>query len=181
MKKLFKILLISTMLVPFITFANPIVVSGGIGVNSNGQVSGGVNIGTAGPGGVMYGGGGFAGNPGGISYINNGNTSNTGAQIFGLVTQFQNIANAVYGTLFVVALILFFIGIMRYIVAQQSGDAKDKSEAFKYLGFGVIALTVMVAIWGLVTFLASSFGLGVGGNGQGLVPSAPIPALTVYR
>ncbi|MDI9354714.1 MAG: hypothetical protein QM532_00430 [Cyanobium sp. MAG06] len=87
------------------------------------------------------------GSLGGITYINPGNnTQQVGTQLTNLVKQFTNIANYVYGAMFVVALILFFIGIMKYMVAGKEGEAGKQKEAYKFLGFGILALTVMVSI-----------------------------------
>ncbi len=52
-----------------------------------------------------------------------------------------------------VALVVFLYGIVRYVLG--SGD--DKSSAKSIMLWGIIALFVMVSVWGLVGILQSTF------------------------
>jgi hypothetical protein len=105
-----------------------------------------------------------------IPPLPNGGTggSGIGQNLRNIVLAFKDIATGVYSSLFVVALIMFFVGIIMYM---RPGSGDDKKKAFEYLGFGVVALFVMVGIWGLVSFLSASLGIGIGGDIP--VPSAP--------
>lgn len=94
--------------------------------------------------------------------------SNIGVNLRNIVLAFKDIANGVYSSLFVVALIMFFVGIIMYL---KPGGAEDKKKAFQYLGFGILALFVMVGVWGLVGFLSSTFNIGIGGDIA--TPAAP--------
>ena len=40
------------------------------------------------------------------------------------------------------------------------------------MGFGIVALFVMVGIWGLVSFLSANLGIGVGGD----IPTPGVPS-----
>lgn len=58
------------------------------------------------------------------------------------------------------ALIGFFWGLVKFIFAQ--GDETAKADAKKIMLWGLIALFVMVSVWGLVRFLGNAFGIGQG-------------------
>ncbi len=59
------------------------------------------------------------------------------------------------------ALLFFFWGLAQFIL--KSGDAASHEEGKNKMVWGVIALFVMVSIWGIVGFIQSE--LGVGGSG----------------
>ena len=44
------------------------------------------------------------------------------------------------------------------------------------MGFGILALFVMVAIWGLVTFISQTLGVGIGGDI--MTPGVPVNVRT---
>lgn len=102
-----------------------------------------------------------------------GQTSgNVGKTLENVVIQFKNISGLVYSSMFVVALILFFVGIFKYLAPGKG--AEDKAAGYKYMGFGVVALFVMVAVWGIVSFISQTLGIGVGG--QVAIPGIPVNA-----
>lgn len=49
-----------------------------------------------------------------------------------------------------VALLVFFWGLIKYILAQ--GSEASKIEAKKVMGWGLVALFVMVSVWGIINF-----------------------------
>lgn len=55
------------------------------------------------------------------------------------------------------ALLAFFWGLVKFIVAQGNDGAK--SEAKKVMIWAVVALFVMVSVWGLVRFIGDAFGI----------------------
>lgn len=61
-----------------------------------------------------------------------------------------------------VGLIVFFWGIITYVLA--GADEEKRAAGRSLMIYGVIGLFVMVAIWGLVYFLGSAFGVEVGGG-----------------
>lgn len=67
-----------------------------------------------------------------------------------------------------IALLVFFWGLAKLIFS--AGDEEKRSEGKKVMGWGIIALFVVVSIWGIVFFLADSLDVGVGG-------SAPTPCV----
>lgn len=68
-----------------------------------------------------------------------------------------------------VALLVFLIGIVQYVTA--GGDEEKRTAARGMIIFGVIALFVMVSVWGFVNILARTFF----GSGQSAVAPAYVP------
>lgn len=95
---------------------------------------------------------------------------NIGRGLLNIVNTFKQIANVFYSSLFVVALILFFIGIFKYLLPGKG--AEDKKAGLQFIGFGILAIFVMVAIWGIIGFLSQNTGIGVGGD----IPTPGVPA-----
>lgn len=56
---------------------------------------------------------------------------------------------------FTLALLYFFYGVGKYIWSEGQGKADGRSIMI----WGVVALTVMTTIWGLVSFIGTEFGL----------------------
>ncbi|OHA89450.1 MAG: hypothetical protein A3C70_02950 [Candidatus Zambryskibacteria bacterium RIFCSPHIGHO2_02_FULL_43_14] len=67
------------------------------------------------------------------------------------------------------ALLAFFWGLVKFIFAQ--GNEESKADAKKIMLWGLIALFVMVSVWGLVNFIGSAFGIGQGDTV--VVPTVP--------
>jgi hypothetical protein len=70
-----------------------------------------------------------------------------------------------------VALLFFFWGLALFILS--AGDEEKRAQGKKVMLWGVIALTVIVAIWGLVTFIADTFGVDVLDAPTGGFPAPP--------
>lgn len=68
-----------------------------------------------------------------------------------------------------VAILVFFWGIVKYVMA--GADEEKRAAGRSLMIYGIIGLFVMVAVWGLVYFLAGVLGIGVGGGTA--VPGIP--------
>ena len=69
--------------------------------------------------------------------------------------------------------VLFFIyGLVRFIA--NAGEEERRKEGKKAMGWGIIALFVMVSLWGIVTLIRSSV-LGTGKAGT--IKSMPPPTI----
>jgi hypothetical protein len=68
------------------------------------------------------------------------------------------------------ALLGFFWGLVKFIFAQGDSDAKDQGK--RIMIWGVVALFVMVSIWGLVRFVGQAFGIEQGSSLE-RVPTVP--------
>ncbi len=61
--------------------------------------------------------------------------------------------NALIGLFITLAIVVFFWGLIRYLV--NAGE--EKSEGLQIMFYGVIAIFVMVSIWGIIRLLQSTF------------------------
>lgn len=75
----------------------------------------------------------------------------------GLLGWITGLAGRVLPLLILGALVLFLFGIVKRFFWGK--DAADKSEAGKYILWGIVALFVMVSVWGLVNVLRGTFNL----------------------
>lgn len=75
-----------------------------------------------------------------------------------VIDTIKNVLNAVVPLLIGVAVVVFLYGVIKYITA--GGDPEKRTEARNVMIYGIIGLFVMVAVWGLVAILTSTFGLG---------------------
>ncbi|MEK7477853.1 MAG: pilin [Patescibacteria group bacterium] len=71
------------------------------------------------------------------------------------------------GLLLTAALVVFFWGMVKYINSLSS--EKDKQEGKQLMIWGVVALFVMVSVWGLVNLLQGTF--------LGDVSTTPFPVI----
>lgn len=71
------------------------------------------------------------------------------------------------------AVLAFFWFLIEFIWKGKSDPAKQQ-ESMKGMGLSIIALFVMVSIWGLVGLIGNMFGVGQGGTAP--IPGVPVPA-----
>jgi hypothetical protein len=90
------------------------------------------------------------------------------APLGNLITSTNNIVNRLVPLAITVAMLAFFWGLIQYI-AKQSKAATTKGRDMMI--YGILALFVMVSIWGLVRLLQTAFGIGP--NEQAQTPQAP--------
>ena len=83
--------------------------------------------------------------------------------VMGLVANLLNMAIGLFVT---IAIVVFFWGLIKYLFNQ---DSENAAEGIKIMFWGLIALFVMVSIWGIIRLLQNTF--QVGGN-QPFVPTA---------
>ena len=86
-----------------------------------------------------------------------------------LVTQFGNIVGKLMPILFILGIVYFFWGLVKFIMG--AGDAKKVAEGRGIMIYGIIALAVMASVYGLIGWLQSSLGVTGGGNVQ--LPTLP--------
>ena len=68
------------------------------------------------------------------------------------------------------ALLAFFWGLVKFIFAQ--GNEEGKADAKKIMLWGLVALFVMIAVWGLVNFIGTNLGINPTATPT-VVPSIP--------
>src|SRR3989338_8265264 len=74
-----------------------------------------------------------------------------------LVDSVAKIVGKIIPIMFALAIIYFFWGLIQFI--RSAGDPKKASEGKSIMIYGVIAIAVMISVYGLVTFLRTSFGV----------------------
>ena len=75
------------------------------------------------------------------------------------------------------AVVYFFVGVIRFL--GHAGDEKHREEGKNIMIWGMIALFVIVALWGIVGYLQVSFGLDQSGV-TGSVPHTPTGPLPSF-
>ncbi len=85
-----------------------------------------------------------------------------------LVDSFKAVLDRVIPVLFGLAIIYFFWGLIKYI--RSAGDPKAAAEGRSIMIWGVVALFVMISVYGLINFLAGTLGLN---NTQVSLPKLP--------
>jgi len=73
----------------------------------------------------------------------------------GVVSCFSGLINSIIPVIIGLAVLLFIIGLVKYITA--GGNEDQVTEARGYIIFGIIAIFVMVSVWGLVGILSNTF------------------------
>jgi len=84
------------------------------------------------------------------------------ATVGGLVPLMENILGALTPIVVGLALLYFFWGLAKYILAQ--GNDENKEEGKMIMVWGIIALFVMVSVWGIIGLLGQTTGVEQGGT-----------------
>ncbi len=69
------------------------------------------------------------------------------------------ISKSVIPLIFALATVVFIWGVVQYVI--NTDDEKKKSKGREFMIWGIIGLTVMFSIWGLVSILANTFNIDV--------------------
>lgn len=100
-----------------------------------------------------------------LAFAQQGNLSN----LSNLITQFGQIIAKIIPIMFALAIIYFFWGVIKFI--RAAGDPKAAAEGKSIMIYGVIAIAVMISLYGLVAWLTSSLGITPGGTV--ILPTVP--------
>jgi len=84
------------------------------------------------------------------------------SSVGGLVPLIQDLINTLTPIVVALALLYFFWGLAKYILS--SGDEAEKDKGKNMMIWGIIALFVMVSVWGIVGLLGNTLGIQQGGN-----------------
>ncbi len=83
-----------------------------------------------------------------------------------IIQDFEGMFRSLITLLILVAVAAFIWGLISYLLA---GPDEDKAAAArKYMLYGIVALAVIVAMWGLADVLLQTFGIG-----KGSIPTLP--------
>jgi hypothetical protein len=69
------------------------------------------------------------------------------------------INNSVIPFIFAIAIVMFIWGAVKFFIINSDEEAK-REQGKQFMIWGIIALTVMTAVWGLVGILGNTFGIG---------------------
>ncbi len=67
------------------------------------------------------------------------------------------ISESVIPLIFALAVAMFVWGVVQYVI--NSDEEAKKAKGKQFMIWGIIALTVMVSVWGLVKILGNTFGI----------------------
>ena len=82
--------------------------------------------------------------------------------ISNLVTQFGGIIAKIIPVMFAIAVIYFFWGVIQFL--SGAGDEKKHAAGKAHMIYGVIAIAVMVSLYGLIAWLQVNLGINAGGS-----------------
>lgn len=92
--------------------------------------------------------------------------------LFSLLAAAQGLATRLVPFAVTVAVLAFFWFLIKFIMS--GGDPEGKTASLKGMGYSVLALFVMVSIWGIIGLVGSIFGINQGGNIP--IPGVPQPS-----
>lgn len=90
----------------------------------------------------------------------------TGNDVNGLIATANSILSSIVPLLITLALIVFFWGLVQYILSSGEGDHK-KGRAIMIAG--IVSLFVMVSVWGIIRLAQNT--LHVGGDQSITIPT----------
>lgn len=76
------------------------------------------------------------------------------ATLLNTLALFNQFLNAAIGLLITLAIVIFFWGLIKYLFGE---GAEGKASGLKIMLMGVIAIFVMVSIWGIIRLLQNTF------------------------
>ena len=77
-----------------------------------------------------------------------------------LITSIGRVVALALPIVVAIALLVFFWGLVKFIFAQ--GNEESKADAKRIMLWGIIALFVMISVWGLVLFVGNALGIKQG-------------------
>lgn len=81
----------------------------------------------------------------------------------------SNLLNALIGILITLAIVVFFWGLVKYLLS--GGATEDAHKGIHQMIWGVVAIFVMVSIWGLIGLLQRTFQV----ENRGAILPAAVP------
>ena len=79
------------------------------------------------------------------------------------------INNSIIPFIFAVAIVMFIWGAVNFFIINADEEAK-RAQGKQYMIWGIVALAVMLSVWGLVGIIQTTFGLKTGGTAPSFLP-----------
>ncbi len=73
-----------------------------------------------------------------------------------LTALYKHILNPIIALLFAVALVVFFYGVVKFIV--NAGNAKESTDGKMHMVWGVVGLFIMISVWGIINVVCNTIG-----------------------
>ena len=89
--------------------------------------------------------------------------------LYGLLAQVSDFVSRLIPFVIGLTVLFFLWGIFKLVFSAK--DSEKREEARGYIVWGIIALAVMVSVWGLVNLLMSTFNLN-----QNIPPAPGVPS-----
>ena len=67
------------------------------------------------------------------------------------------ISGSVIPLIFALAMVMFIWGVVQYVINNDEEAKREKGKQFMI--WGIIGLTVMIGVWGLVKIVGTTFGI----------------------
>ncbi|HVM73522.1 MAG TPA: hypothetical protein VMU13_01425 [Candidatus Paceibacterota bacterium] len=79
--------------------------------------------------------------------------------IIGLISWANTALNDVMVLFITLAIVVFFWGLIKYIMTNNTGG-EGRAQALSIIFYSIIAIFIMVSIWGIIHILQATFGVG---------------------
>jgi len=86
-----------------------------------------------------------------------------GGQLYGLLNMVQTIVERLVPLMIGIAVVAFFWYLVVFI-SKGEESADKRKVGLQGMGYSLIAIFVMVSIWGIMVFLSNVLGVGIGGG-----------------
>lgn len=96
-------------------------------------------------------------------------TSSNGTTFASFVAQIIGVINTIIPVLITIALLIFFIGLVRYIIDAE--DAHAHAQGGKFILWGLVAMFVLLSLWGILDVAKTSIFGGTAGGPTGATAS----------
>mgnify|MGYP000493818930 CR=1 FL=1 len=82
--------------------------------------------------------------------------------LFQLLDIARSLVNLLTGVVAAIVLLVFFWGMAKFVL--NAGELEARVEGRRLMFWGIIALFVMVSVWGILYFIGQNLGIGQGGS-----------------
>jgi hypothetical protein len=91
-----------------------------------------------------------------------------------ILCKIGELLNTIMPILIALGVVYFIWGVVSYVIAK---DDEAKTKGRDTMIMGIIGLVVIVSVWGLVSILKNTFGLGNPSQGTVQIPCIPSPGV----
>ena len=86
-----------------------------------------------------------------------------------VISKLQNLLDALIPLLVTLTIVFFFWGLAQYVF--NSGSEESKEEGKNKMIWGLVAIFIMVSIWGIIGLFGTTFDIKQGSSGSNLIPT----------